>query len=199
MGPSPSPDSPVRAHDAWLLDLADQAIRAGLAGEPVPLPALADLPPELRCGGGVFVTITVDGALNGCIGSIESDEPIGWSVMRHAWSAAFDDPRLERLTPGGYRRCTIEVSLLSPLEPVPVVSRAQLLGLLRPEVDGLVIESGRRRAVFLPTVWSQIRSPGAFLDHLLVKAGLAPGELPRGLAAARFTTHTAHRVIGRGG
>ena len=77
MAPSPSSEPQVVPNDAeLLLDLADASVIAGLTGRPVPLPALDALPAALRREVGAFVTLTVEGALNGCIGNIEGAEPL---------------------------------------------------------------------------------------------------------------------------
>ena len=46
---------------------------------------------------------------------------------------------------------------------------------LQPGVDGLLMEDGRYRSIFLPQVWEKLGSAQEFLEHLLSKAGL-PGD-----------------------
>jgi AmmeMemoRadiSam system protein A len=194
MAPSPSADG--RLHDAeaaLLLDLAHAAIIDGLRRRPAVVPDLADLPPALREPRRVFVTLLVDGRLNGCIGSIDGDEPLGQAVGRLARSAAFADWRLPALRPGDYGSLLIEVSLLSPLEPVTATTRAELLDQLRPGDDGLVVEAGPRRGVFLPVVWEKVPDPDDFLDHLLDKAGIRPRTWPQNIEAWRFTVEKLSR------
>jgi AmmeMemoRadiSam system protein A len=197
MAPSPWADSRLQdAEAALLLDLADDAIVEGLRHRPAAVPDAADLPPALQEKRGVFVTLLVDGALNGCIGSIDGDEPLGQAVPRLARSAAFADWRLPSLRTSDYPSLTIEVSLLSPLEPVPAASRRQLLDQLRPGVDGLLLEAGPRRGVFLPVVWEKVPDPDDFLDHLLNKAGIRPRTWPAEMAAWRFTVEKLTRRAG---
>lgn len=197
MAPSPWADGRLEdAEAALLLDLADDAIVDGLRGRPPAAPDLDDLPLALRETTGVFVTLLVDGDLNGCIGSIDGDEPLGLAVGRLARAAAFADWRLPSLQSADYPSLTIEVSLLSPLEPVPAPSRRQLLDQLRPGVDGLVLESGPRRGVFLPVVWAKVPDPDDFLDHLLRKAGIRPRSWPADMKAWRFTVEKLTRRAG---
>jgi AmmeMemoRadiSam system protein A len=170
-----------------LLDIAERAIVAGLHNVRPTVPALHQLPHALRRPAGTFVTLNVRGELNGCIGSIESDEPLGVSVGRHAWSAAFTDPRLPALRWGDYEHLDIEISILSPLAPIAAPSRDELLDQLEPGVDGLLIAAGSRRAVFLPSVWEQLPSAATFLDHLVRKAGLPLDWWPDDLRALTFT------------
>lgn len=171
-----------------LFGLADRAIRAGLAGRPAYEIDVEDLPPALRRPRGAFVTLEVHGQLNGCIGTLESDEPLGVAVARCAWEAAFADPRLPRLRVEDHPHLDIKVSVLSPLSPVIAHSEAELVDQLRPGVDGLVIAHGRHRATFLPAVWSHLPAPLDFLRHLEQKAGLWPGHWPRDMQAWRYTS-----------
>ncbi len=199
MVPSPSHETPLAAGDAeLLLDLADGAVIDGFLGHPPAAPPEALLPAALRERTGVFVTLTVRGELNGCIGSIEGVEPLGRAAARHAWSAAFADPRLPALRPDEYEELAIEVSVLSPLVAMPATSRRQVLEHLRPSIDGLVIAESDRRGVFLPAVWDQLPEREAFLDHLQAKAGLRPGSWPSGMRAWRFTAAKfARRAAGQ--
>lgn len=185
-------------HVELLLDSAEVAIRAclaggNLAGSSHAGPDPERLPERLRRPCSAFVTLHVDGRLNGCIGAIDSPEPVGVCVPRLAIQAAFDDPRLPALRRQDLAGLHIEISLLSPRSTVPAGSRAELLGQLRAGVDGLIISSGDRRAVFLPTVWTQLPDPDDFLDQLLIKAGLPIDRWPTDLRAEVFTTESFGR------
>ncbi|TFH19632.1 MAG: AmmeMemoRadiSam system protein A, partial [Acidimicrobiales bacterium] len=170
--------------------------RDGLGNRRPTVPTLDELPDELQRPVGAFVTLNVHGRLNGCIGSIETDEAVGVSVARHAWSAAFSDPRLPALRWVDYDHLDIEISLLSPLASIVASSRDGLLDVLEPGVDGLLIAAGTRRAVFLPSVWEQLPSPGTFLAHLFHKAGLDPATWPDDLRAFGFTAEKFGRRAG---
>lgn len=204
MAPSPSPEPATEADGTRgpvvtsreagvLLDLADAAIVDGLTGRPLRVPALEDLPVELRREAGAFVTLTVDGALNGCIGAIEGAGPLGQEVARLARSAAFADPRLPALRPEDLDGLVVEVSILSPFERIAAGSLPDLVSALRPGTDGLLIAAGGRRAVFLPDVWDQLPQRQDFVDHLYRKAGLEPRTWPAGMTAHRFTTERFER------
>jgi len=173
---------------ARLLEIADASIRAGLAGARSPLsPDLDSEAPALGQPRGTFVTVTVGGELNGCIGTLEP-EPLATAVARLSYQAAFEDPRLPSLTAGDYDRAGIKISVLSPMEPVPASSEDELRRRLRPGIDGLLIESGWHRATFLPAVWDTLPDPRAFLQHLEMKAGLSPGRWPNDMRAYRYTS-----------
>lgn len=196
MAPSPSPDTLTEEEVELLLDLAEAAIVDGLLGRPPAAPPATALPIGLKEPRGVFVTLTVDGELNGCIGRIQAVEPLGHGAARHAWSAAFADPRLPPLRRADYQRLTIEISVLSPMAPIAATTRHDLLSQLRPGVDGLVIAAGPRQGVFLPAVWDQLSEPATFLDHLQLKAGLPPGGWPPDMQAWRFTAAKLSRRAG---
>ncbi|HEV2758272.1 MAG TPA: AmmeMemoRadiSam system protein A [Acidimicrobiales bacterium] len=188
MEPSPSPEE----LDA-LFALADLGVRTGLAGHPAPRVDAATLAPALREPAGAFVTLEVAGDLNGCIGSIVPEAPLGVAVPRLAWAAAFDDPRLPPLTAADYPSLEIKLSLIGPLEPVPAGTEAELAAHMRPGVDGVLIRSGAADATFLPAVWQKVPDALSFLRHLEAKAGLRPGQWPHGLQAWRYTTSDHRR------
>ncbi|MDQ4070023.1 MAG: AmmeMemoRadiSam system protein A [Actinomycetota bacterium] len=171
-----------------LFALADLGVRAGLAGQGPPSVDPETLPPALREPLGVFVTLEVAGELNGCIGSIVPEKPLGAAVPELAWRSAFADPRLPVLTAADYPSLEIKLSLIGPLEPVPAESEDELAAGLRPGVDGVLIRGGSANATFLPAVWKKLPDPLSFLRHLQAKAGLRPGEWPAGMQAWRYET-----------
>ena len=123
---------------------------------------------------GVFVTLHRGGALRGCIGSLAATEPLVDAVKRNAVNAAFHDPRFEPLTVAELPDLHIEVSILTEPQPLPHADADELLRLLRPGVDGVILQgSGDEQATFLPQVWQQLPLPVQFLGHLCRKAGLA--------------------------
>mgnify|MGYP003408135884 FL=1 len=95
-------------------------------------------------------------------------------MWNNARASAFRDPRFRPLDAAEWSRVDLEVSVLSPLEPVAVQSEADLLARLVPGEDGLVIAWRGSRATFLPKVWDQLRDPVEFLRHLKHKAGWSP-------------------------
>lgn len=128
--------------------------------------------PELHEPGATFVTLTRHGQLRGCIGSLEAWRPLGQDVRDNALAAAFRDPRFAPLTAGELPSIRVEVSLLTPPEPMSFADEADALAQLHPEIDGVILTAGRRRATFLPQVWEQLPAPAGFIAHLKQKAGL---------------------------
>lgn len=178
-----------------LLDLAELSIRAHLEGRQFAGLDIERLSDRLRRPGGAFVTLNVGGSLNGCIGNIESPEPIATTVAELAIKAAFEDYRLPKLRNEDLAELEIEISLLSPPSPVPAGTRAELLEQLVPGRHGLILTSGGHRAVFLPSVWAQLPQPSDFIDHLLRKAGLPADRWPSDLHADVFTTVSSARRV----
>ena len=185
-------DASVRAE---LLAIARRSIEAGQAADSEPGIDLDGLDETMRIPSAVFVTLTQAGALRGCIGSLEARDPLAQAVSRAAFNAAYRDPRFPPLTVAEFSQTQIEISVLSPFEPVVAPSRQSLLEQLRPGVDGLVIEDAGRRATFLPKVWEKIASPEDFLQQLFLKAGLSPGHWSEGLAVKRYTTETFAEAV----
>jgi len=122
--------------------------------------------------GASFVTLHRSGTLRGCIGSLTACRPLGEDVEANALAAAFRDPRFPPLTRVEFTDIDIEVSVLSAPEPIHPTDETQLRTMLRPGVDGLILEYGAHRATFLPQVWEQLPDAADFLAHLKQKAGL---------------------------
>jgi MEMO1 family protein len=137
--------------------------------------------------GASFVTLTRQGELRGCIGTLEAHRPLGVDVRENAVAAAFRDPRFMPVTRGEFDDIRVEVSLLSPTEPLEVASEADALARLRPNVDGVVFEYGHYRSTFLPQVWEQLPEPAEFLAHLKRKAGLPVDFWAEQVRLSRYT------------
>ena len=163
-GAEPSLDEAGRA----LIALARNAIESDLLEtEEIKF----DMPWLQQCGA-TFVTLTKDGQLRGCIGSLEAARPLATDVAENALGAAFRDPRFPRLAAEEWPRCRIEVSLLSAPKRIEFADEADLLAQLEPGVDGVILEADGCRATFLPQVWESLPDKRAFLGELVKKAGL---------------------------
>jgi len=137
--------------------------------------------------GATFVTLTQDGALRGCIGSLQAHRPLRDDVADNARKAAFADPRFTPLTAEELGRTRVEVSLLSPQAPLRFGSEAEALAQLRPGLDGVVLTWGRHRGTFLPQVWEQLPTREAFLNGLKRKAGLPEDFWADDVVLSRYT------------
>ena len=151
-----------------LLSIARTAIENELAAKPAPKAGS----PWLAQAGASFVTLTKDGALRGCIGSLEPRRALGEDVALNALGAAFRDPRFPAMSAAEWRQCHVEVSLLSTPKPLRFADEADLLAQIRAGEDGLILEADGKRGTFLPQVWEDIGDKRLFLAHLVKKAGL---------------------------
>ena len=151
-----------------LLAIARAAIEAKLTGHASAL----DSAPWMQQAAATFVTITRNGQLRGCIGSLEPARALGDDVAQNALGAAFRDPRFSPMTQAEWPQCRLEVSLLSAPKPLRFADEVDLVSQIEAGMDGLILEADGRRATFLPQVWEDIGDKRAFLAHLLRKAGL---------------------------
>lgn len=137
--------------------------------------------------GAVFVTLTRNGELRGCIGSLEAYRSLAEDVEENARMAAFGDPRFAPLARAELDDTHIEVSLLSKAEPIRFSDEADACCQLRPGIDGVILHYRRHRATFLPQVWRQLPEPHDFLAQLKRKAGLPAGFWADGVRLYRYT------------
>ena len=161
--------------------------RAAIAGALGQAQADRNVPLWLEQPGASFVTLTQDGALRGCIGSLEARRPLHIDVKSNAVAAALHDPRFAPLTFTELEYTRIEVSLVSPMQPMRFSSQADALSQLRPGVDGVVFEYAHYRSTFLPQVWEQLPDTREFLAHLKQKAGLPMEFWADQVRLARYT------------
>jgi len=179
------PEAAIRAQRPLLLQIArDNIARQLSAGSPAPLPA--GLPPLLQAPGAAFVTLKKNGNLRGCIGSPVAWRPLGEDIADNAIKAAIRDPRFPPLTEPELDGLELSISILTPPEPMSFRDEADLLAQLRPHLDGLIIEDGNHRALFLPSVWESLPIKTEFLGHLKQKAGLAVTHWSPHFKASRF-------------
>jgi AmmeMemoRadiSam system protein A len=160
-----------------LLDLARAALIARVRGERPPLP-----PDDLDIpAAGAFVTLYCDGVLRGCLGTLDGREPLAEMVVRLGADVACNDHRFEPLRAAELAAVALDVSVLTP--PQPVMDAATIVV----GRDGLIIEQGARKGLLLPQVaiehgWDR----DTFLAHTCVKAGLPPDAWRWGARILRF-------------
>ncbi len=128
---------------------------------------------------GVFVTLHVRKRLQGCIGVIEANEPLGEAIVRCAAGAAVEDPRFAPVKTEQLAELSIEISLLSPLEPIDPES-------IEIGLHGLFLRLHAQRGLLLPQVAIEHRlTRQQFLEETCRKAGL-PREAWRDPEARLF-------------
>jgi len=166
-----------------LLPIARAAISQALN-----VPHTADeTSPWLAEHGACFVTLTQDGELRGCIGSLQAHRPLLTDVKSNAVSAAMRDPRFTPLSVEELDITTVEISLLSTTQAMEVRDEAEALAQLRPGVDGIIFEYGRYRSTFLPQVWESLAQPRLFMAQLKRKAGLPEDFWAEGVKLSRYS------------
>lgn len=154
-----------------LLQLARKHICCAVQHLPA-LPLEIDCYSEsLREQGSCFVTLMKQGQLRGCIGALEAYQPLVQDVCEHAIAAALEDYRFGPVTSEELPLLRIEISRLTPPVELEYQDPPQLLHLLRPQIDGVVLRDGFYRATFLPQVWGKLPNPEDFLGHLCLKMG----------------------------
>jgi uncharacterized protein len=137
--------------------------------------------------GASFVTLTQQGELRGCIGTVQSHRTLLVDVKANAVAAALRDTRFAPLTLRELARTRIEVSLLSPMQTLGFESEAHALAQLQPGVDGVLLEFEEYRSTFLPQVWEQLPTAAEFMAHLKHKAGLPPNFWAASIRLQRYS------------
>lgn len=173
-----------------LTRLASDTIAHGVQQGSTPAIDPQQWPVELQEVRASFVTLHRQGDLRGCIGGLEAEYPLVRDVSMHAFGAAFRDPRFRAVSSEELEDLEIHISVLSIPSPLHFGSESELLDLIRPGVDGLVLIEGTRRATFLPAVWQKLPEPRQFVSQLKIKAGLAPDHWSDRLTIQRYTTES---------
>lgn len=159
-----------------LLSLARAAIKSSFLNGEVDT-SFVDEYPELQEQGASFVTLTQDGQLRGCIGSIIAHRPLLDDIIHNAKAAAFKDPRFMPLSEDELDRTVIEVSLLTPPQFLEYKDSADLKSKIRVGIDGVILKQENYQATFLPQVWEELGEFELFFSHLCQKAGMSQGCL----------------------
>ena len=161
-----------------LLTLARESIQEVLEAEQtIDRRKLLEQYPVLGQKMATFVTLTIDGQLRGCIGSLEAHRPLIDDIIHNAKAAAFQDPRFSPMTTSEYLHAKVEVSLLTPPEYLEYSDIEDLKNKIRPGIDGVILSYNGRQATFLPQVWEQVGGFDEFFAHLGMKAGLGTDVL----------------------
>jgi AmmeMemoRadiSam system protein A len=129
--------------------------------------------PSLAKDGASFVTLTQNGKLRGCIGSLEAKRPLIEDIIANAKSAAFRDPRFSKLPQKELHVTDIEVSVLTAPKLLEYADIEDLKNKIKPNIDGVILKLNSKQATFLPQVWEELPEFESFFGHLLSKAGLS--------------------------
>jgi AmmeMemoRadiSam system protein A len=130
---------------------------------------------------GVFTTLHIRGRLRGCVGYVRPTAPVYRAVAETARAAAFEDNRFPPVTREEAPLLEIELSILSP--PQPIQPEAIQIGR-----HGLLISQHERRGLLLPQVALEHKwSLETFLEQTCLKAGLPPNAWQKGAFIEAFT------------
>lgn len=182
------------AEEKQLLQVArttlETAVHTGLEEEEPALPPL-EFSERLLEEGASFVTVRVDGALRGCVGSPRPRGSLVMDVARNATRAALTDPRFKPIGPDELPGVEIEISILTEPAAIRYDDSTDLISRIRPCIDGVLIVHGFQRALLLPQTWDRFCDPADFMAVLCQKAGLhADAWLGGELDVYTFQVHT---------
>lgn len=127
---------------------------------------------ELSHKAATFVTLTEDGMLRGCIGSLLAKRKMYEDVINNALYAAFGDARFNPVSREEIPKIKIEISVLSGSKPYKHKNQTELLQKIKPKEHGVIVQKGYSQATYLPQVWDDLRDKKEFLSSLCQKAGL---------------------------
>ena len=176
----------IKSQQQQLIRMAKDSIAYGLKhGCALPVNS-ADFPLELQTKRATFVTLEIKQQLRGCIGMLEAVRPLVIDISENAYAAGFKDPRFAPLSAAEYALIEIHLSILSPAEPMSFYSEEDLIRQLRPGIDGLIMQEGKQRGTFLPSVWESLTKPEDFLQQLKQKSGLASDYWSDSLKVLRY-------------
>lgn len=155
-----------------LLNLARQTITSYIINGKIPEVNAEKFSPSLKTQSGVFVTLTRDHHLRGCIGHFEADYPLWQIIQKMAVAAATRDYRFEKVNSDEIKKLRIEISVLTPLRRIKSADEF-ILG-----KQGIYIKKGNSSGTFLPEVAKQTGwTKDEFLGHCAQdKAGLGWDE-----------------------
>ena len=177
----------MRHHTSNKGEILIPIARASIAGVFGQVYEAAEDADWLREPAACFVTLTQQGQLRGCIGTIEAHRSLLDDIKHNAIAAAFKDTRFSPLTSDEFDETEIEVSLLSPIQELDFSNEQEALVQLQPGVDGVVFEYAHYRSTFLPQVWEQLPDVDVFMAHLKHKAGLTPDFWADQVKLSRYT------------
>ncbi len=150
-----------------LLDLAKGTIVSYVKEGKIPWVDINDK--RLKANGATFVTIkTGKGFLRGCMGNIQPSMPLYQSVIRNSVKACSKDPRFQPMKQEELKEMDVEVTILSPLEPLKNNEAIEI------GKHGLYMVKDNHSGILLPQVpvefgWDR----ETFLKQISKKAGLS--------------------------
>lgn len=139
-----------------------------------------NLPPVFGEKRGVFVTLTEDGMLRGCIGHPYPDSKLEEAIIDSAISAAVRDPRFPPVGGEELNSIVVEVTILTQPEKINAPPE-ELPDKVEIGKHGLIVKQGYCQGLLLPQVAPENEMDSIdFLGHTCMKAGLSPDAWVKG-------------------
>jgi AmmeMemoRadiSam system protein A len=149
-----------------LIGLSRRTLESFVRNE-TPCAESIDDPCLLNSDYGAFVSLHRREELRGCIGTCFPTVPLYETVIEMTQAAASRDLRVAAIAPTELSEIRIDISVLSPLQPVSDPLRLEI------GTHGLYIACGGKHGVLLPQVATQYGwDMETFLSQTCVKAGL---------------------------
>ncbi len=156
-----------------IIDLARDSIKSKFTGvSAFDKEELLSQFPSFNKTSATFVTLTIDGVLRGCVGSLVGHRKLYDDIVSNGLNAAFNDHRFKPLTYEELGLVKIEVSILSEAKELIYTDFNDLKTKIVPLKHGVILRLDNHQATFLPQVWEQLPTFETFMLHLYNKAGL---------------------------
>ena len=121
----------------------------------------------------IFVTITKENSLRGCIGYPLPIKKLSNAVIDSAIAAATEDPRFSPINPNELNNLIFEITVLTPPIEINVEKYEDYLSIIKVGRDGLIVENKQCSGLLLPQVPKEYGwDIEEFLAHTSEKAGL---------------------------
>jgi AmmeMemoRadiSam system protein A len=156
------------------VSLARSAVRSWVLNQRAPdLDSLGLSPKDMDIltsrSAGAFVSLHMDGALRGCIGTIQATQPdLAKEIIYCARQSCSADPRFDPVQAGELDALDIKVDILGDPEPVPGPEH------LDARRYGVIVQRGSQRGLLLPDL-EGVDTVDEQLDIARRKAGIPPG------------------------
>jgi len=148
--------------------------------------------PNFEKKAATFVTLTLDGKLRGCIGTLIPHNTLFDDLTSNGIKAAFEDPRFSPLTQDEFKRVKIEISIIGPITSVAYQGFEDLRKKIKPYEHGVILRMGKKQGTFLPQVWEDLPDYDQFMIHLFHKAGIDPSYVEK---APEIFVYTVDKII----
>lgn len=157
-----------------LLDVALRNARLGLKAQPS-LPIIVDYhTPALQQFCASVVTLRQDGEIVRRAGTVLPKLPLVCDVSHNAYEVACGT---NRLNPD--LDLTLDVQLVSPLQPIEKNEFNEILEQIEPRVHGVYLQHPCGDANFTPDMWEHWSEPEEFMRQLQLRCGIDSSDWKR--------------------